>query len=429
MRRATGVMTRWTRRQFGSLAAGAGLAVAAPRISLGQGRPRVLLLGGGVGGIVAGRALAMSGTTIDVTLVEPKRRYTTCFFSNLYLAGLRSIETISFGYETLATRHGITIIHDAAVSVDAIARKVALSSGATLAYDRLVVSPGIAFRPGAIEGYDEAAQAIMPHAWNAGPQTLLLRRQLESIPDGGVFAIAVPANPYRCPPAPYERASLAAYYFKQFKPRTKILILDGKDSYFEQDLFEDAWRRHYRDMIEWLPAQFTGGVKAVDVRDRALMTPGQRYKADVINVIPPQMAGMLAQRAGLADESGWCPVDPSTFQSTIHDGIHVLGDAAHAGAMPKSAFAAESQAKVCAAAIVAALTGAKAPVPRLSGQCYTILAADDAVSSTSLFKVAAGGVELSDIDVSQVSERAETRRKTMQDANAWYTAFTRDLFD
>lgn len=425
-------MKRWTRRQIGSLAAGAGLAVAAPRIARARSRARVVVLGGGVGGIVTARALATfgaaSGAKLDVTLVEPKRRYTTCFFSNLYLAGLRSIETISFGYKNLSARDGINISPDAALSVDADGRKVGLRNGAVLSYDRLVVAPGIAFRPGAIEGYDEAAEQIMPHAWNAGLQTLLLRRQLESMPDGGLFAIAVPPNPYRCPPAPYERASLVAYYFKQFKPRAKILILDGKDSYFEQDLFEDAWRRHYPGMIEWLPAQFTGGVKAVDVKGKALITPGQSYKADVVNVIPPQMAGLLAQRAGLAQEQGWCPVDPATFESSIHPGIHVLGDAADAGAMPKSAFAANTQAKACAAAIVAVLTGVKAPVPHLSGNCYTMLAAADAVASTSVFKATEAGIALSDIAVSKLGESAETRRGTMQAANTWYAAFTGKLF-
>ena len=177
-----------------------------------------------------------------------------------------------------------------------------------------MLAPGIAFKFGAIEGYDEAATEIMPHAWIAGPQTELLRRQLDSMEDGGLFLIVSPPNPFRCPPGPYERASLVAYYFKQFKPKSKILILDAKDSFFEQDLFQDAWARHYPGMIEWLPGQFTGGVKSVNVKDLSVKTEAETFKAAVVNFIPPQMAGELAQQAGLADQSGWCPVEPTTFE-------------------------------------------------------------------------------------------------------------------
>ena len=210
-------------------------------------------------------------------------------------------------------------------------RPSALEGGAKLTYDRVVVAPGIAFKFGAIEGYDDAATQIMPHAWNAGPQTKLLRQQLESMEDGGVFVIVAPPDPFRCPPGPYERACLVAYYFKQYKPRAKILILDAKDSFFEQDLFQDAWNRHYPGMIEWLPGQFTGGVKSVDVKARSIKTAGETFKASVANVIPPQMAGELAQQAGLADQSGWCPIDPMTFESKLQPGIHVVGDAISGG--------------------------------------------------------------------------------------------------
>ena len=168
---------------------------------------------------------------------------------------------------------------------------------------------------------------IMPHAWNGGPQTKLLRQQLESMEDGGAFVIVAPPNPFRCPPGPYERASLVAYYFKQFKPKSKILILDAKDSFFEQDLFQDAWTRHYPGMIEWLPGQFTGGVKSVDVKDLSVKTEAETFKAAVVNFIPPQMAGELAQQAGLADQSGWCPIDPTTFELKLQPGIHIVGDA------------------------------------------------------------------------------------------------------
>ena len=371
-------MKCWTRREC-VVTAAMGLALA-PQIAAGQAKPRVVVIGGGVGGATVAKYLAAGAKTFEVSLVEPKTRYATCFFSNLYLAGLRSFESLTHGYETLSDRYGVKIIHDSATAIDPVAKIVRLASGSKLFYDRLVVSPGIAFKFGAIEGYDEAASQTMPHAWSAGPQTRLLRQQLESMEDGGVFVVVAPPDPFRCPPGPYERACLVAYYFKQYKPRSKILILDAKDTFFEQDLFEDAWNRHYPGMIEWLPGQFTGGIAAVDVKDRSVKTASETFKATVANVIPPQMAGQLAQQADLTDQSGWCPVDPVTFESKLQPAIHVVGDAASAGDMPKSAFCANSQAKACAFAIAAALTGSEHFAPHLFNTCFTYLAADDAVS-------------------------------------------------
>jgi sulfide dehydrogenase [flavocytochrome c] flavoprotein chain len=211
----------------------------------------------------------------------------------------------------------------------------------------------------------------MPHAWTGGPQTKLLRQQLESMADGGVFVLVAPPDPFRCPPDPYERASLIAYYFKQYKPRAKILILDAKDSFFAQDVFEDGWNRYYPGMIEWLPGQFTGGIKAIDVKGRLIKTAGDTFKADVANVIPAQEAGRLAHEAHLVDQSGWCPIDPLTFESKLQPGIHVIGDAAKAGNMAKSAFASNSQAKVCAFAVLTALTGSERFAPHLFNTSFT----------------------------------------------------------
>lgn len=421
-------MNSWTRRQFGSLAGAACLAAVAPRVARGQAKARVVIVGGGIGGATVAKYLAMSAGTIEVTLVEPKPRYTTCFFSNLYLAGIRSLESLTHGYETLTQRYGIDVVHDSAAAIDPVAKTVALKSGATLPYDRLVLAPGIAFRFGAIEGYDEAATQIMPHAWIAGPQTELLRRQLESMEDGGVFMIVAPPNPFRCPPGPYERASLVAYYFKQFKPRAKILILDAKDSFFEQDLFQDAWDRLYPGMIEWLPGQFIGAIKSVDVKGLSVKTEGDTFTGAVVNFIPPQAAGALAQQAGLADQSGWCPVEPTTFESKLQPGIHVVGDAALTDEMPKSAFVANSQAKVCAFAIAAALTGSDRFGPHLFNTCFTFLAADDAVSDAIAFEPTEGTIKISEILISQVGEDAEIRRRVVQQANGWYDAFMHDVF-
>lgn len=417
-----------TRREFGCLTGAMVLAGLGPRFAASEVKAKVFVVGGGIGGATAAKYLAASARTIEVTLFEPKPHYTTCFFSNLYLAGLCSLESLTHGYETLAQRYDINVIHDSVTAVDPVAKTVGLKSGPKLPYDRVVVAPGIAFNYEALAGYDEAATQIIPHAWNAGPQTQLLRRQLESMEDGGVFVLVAPPNPFRCPPAPYERASLVAYYFKQHKPRSRILILDAKDSFNAQDLFLDAWERHYRGVIEWLPAQFTGGIKAIDVKERSVKTASETFKAAVANVIPPQMASQFAQQNGLVDQSGWCPVDPITFESKLQPGIHVVGDATSAGDMPKSAFVANSQAKACAFAIAGALAGSERVPPHLFNTCYTHLSPDDAVSNAATFKPVAGTIKIVDNFVSQVQESAETRHQTAREAQSWYTAFMRDTF-
>jgi sulfide dehydrogenase [flavocytochrome c] flavoprotein chain len=407
-------MTDCTRRTLGCLIGAGCVAALGARVARTQAKARVVVVGGGVGGATAAKYLTLSARELEVTLVEPKARYTTCFFSNLYLAGLRSFASLTHGYEALARQYGIRIIQDSAVAIDPAAKTVSLEGGARLSYDRLIVAPGIAFKFEAIEGYDEAATQVLPHAWIAGPQTQLLRGQLEAMEDGGVFVLTAPPNPFRCPPGPYERASLIAAYFKRFKPRAKILILDAKDSFFEQDLFQDAWERHFPDMIEWLPAQFTGGIKAVDLKTRSIKTASDSFAAAVGNVIPPQVAGLLAQKGGLVDASGWCPVDPLTFESKQQPGIHVIGDAAMAGDMPKSAFAANSQAKRCAFAVAALITGSQVESPHLFNTCFTFLAPDDAVSDAISFKSGGGTIKM--------------RREAARAADGWYDAFTHDVF-
>jgi NADPH-dependent 2,4-dienoyl-CoA reductase/sulfur reductase-like enzyme len=410
------------------LTAAALLTALRPRSAFGQAKARVVVIGGGIGGATVARYLALSATTIDVTLVEPQHTYTTCFFGNLYLAGLRPFQSLVHSYEVLRSRYGVTVVHESAESIDTAAKTVALRSGSKLAYDRLVVAPGIAFRDGALQGYDAAAMETMPHAWIAGPQSTLLRRQLESLEDGGLFVIVVPPDPIRCPPAPYERASLVASYFRRSKPKSKILILDAKDNFQAQDLFQDGWNRHYPGMIEWLPAQFTGGVTAVDAKTLSLVTEGEAFKADVANVIPPQMAGLLVQRAGLADASGWCPVDPATFESTLQPGVHLVGDAIIGGDMPKSAFCANSQAKACAFAIAADLSGSPRTAPHLFNTCYTHIGPDDAFSNAISFKPEEGKLKRVASFISKVEETDEVRRKTARAAEGWYSAFTHDVF-
>jgi sulfide dehydrogenase [flavocytochrome c] flavoprotein chain len=423
-------MMTWTRRDFVGMLGATLLAAHRPNVARGRAAPRVVIVGGGIGGATVARYLAASKVPIDVSLVEPKERYITCFFSNHFLGGLRTLDSLSHRYQALAEQSGIKVLHEAATGFDPAAKMVALQSGARLSYDRLVLAPGVDFKFDAIEGYDEAATKVMPHAWDAGPQSELLRHQLESMDDGGVFLIVVPPDPFRCPPAPYERASLVAYYFKQYKPKSKILILDAKDAFKPQDVFQDAWARHYPGMIEWLPAQFTGGVKAVDVNSRTVITEGAKFKGAVANVIPAQSAGALAVEMGLANESGWCPVDPTTFESRLQPNIHLVGDAIIGGDMPKSAFSANSQAKACAFAIAAALTETPLFPLHLFNSCYTFLAPDDAFANALNFQPDpdTGKIKVVNTFVSKVGESAEVRRKTAHQAVGWYAAFTHDTF-
>ena len=421
-------MKSWTRREFGGLTGAAVLTALRPRSARSQAKAKVAVIGGGVGGATVARYLAAGTAPVEVTLVEPSGLYSTCFFSNLYLAGLRSFESLTHGYETLRRQYGIAVVHDSAAMIDPVAKIVGLSSGAKLSYDRVVLAPGIAFQDGAIDGYDAAAMQIMPHAWKAGAQTKLLRKQLQSMEDGGVFVLVVPPDPFRCPPAPYERASLVASYFQRHKPRSKILVLDAKSTFTGQDLFQDAWQRHYPGMIEWLPAEFTGGVKAVDVKARSVITAEETFKAAVANVIPAQKAGHLAQQMGLADRSGWCPVDPVTFESTLQPSIHLVGDAIIAGDMPKSAFSANSQAKACAFALASVLTGSSRSTPHLFNTCYTFLAPDDAWSNAISYKPLAGTIRTAHASISKVDESSEMRRRAAREAEGWYDAFTRDVF-
>ncbi len=421
-------MKFWTRREFGGWTGAALLTALHPQVVLSQARAKVVVIGGGIGGTTVARHLAANTRMAAVTLVEPSEHYTTCFFSNLYLAGLRSFQSLTHGYGTLSQRNNVAVVHDSATAIDPAAKTVKLQSGVELPYDRLVVAPGIELRGDVLAGYDDAAMQVMPHAWKAGPQTKLLRRQLRGMEDGGVFLLVVPPDPIRCPPAPYERVSLIASYFRQHKPRAKILILDAKDTFPGQNLFEDAWKRHYPGMVEWLPAQFTGGVEAIDATTRSVKTPGGAFAADVANVIPAQMAGQLAQRTGLTDQSGWCPVDPITFESTLQPDIYLVGDAISAGDMPKSAFAANSQAKACAFAIAASLAGDPPAAPHLFNTCYTFLAPDDAWSNAISFKPIGGTIRTAHLFVSKVEDSVEVRRKNAREAESWYDAFTHDVF-
>ncbi|WP_421994728.1 FCSD flavin-binding domain-containing protein [Reyranella sp.] len=369
------------RRLLGAAAA----ALAAPSLVRAQGAARVVVVGGGFGGATAARTLKTLQPALQVTLVEPNPIFTACPFSNEVLAALRDIDRQQFRYDGVR-KAGVILAKTSATSVDARARTVTVADGSTLDWDRLVLSPGIDIDWTALPGYGREAAEIMPHAWKAGAQTLLLRRQLQAMKDGGLVVISAPANPFRCPPGPYERASLIAYWLSIWKPRSKLLILDAKDGFSKQRLFQNGWAELYPGRIEWVPLSQGGKVTSVDPATLTLVTDFGRHQAAVANVIPPQKAAAIAQHAGVADRTGWCPVEPVAFESTLQPGIHVLGDAAIMGAMPKSAFAANAQAKVCAAAVVALLAGGKPADPILINTCYSLLAPDYGISIAGVYR-------------------------------------------
>jgi NADPH-dependent 2,4-dienoyl-CoA reductase/sulfur reductase-like enzyme len=361
-----------------------------------------------------------------VTLVEASQTFTACPFSNGVIAGLRDLKAQQFDYAKV--RAEVEVTFATATGVDADARAVTLSNGARLPYDRLVLAPGIDIRWDALPGYTEAAAERMPHAWKAGAQTLLLRKQLESMNDGGLVVIAAPANPFRCPPGPYERASLIAHYLKTRKPKSKLIILDPKDAFSKQSLFLAAWKELYPDHIEWVPLSKGGRVTAVDPKTNTLTTEFGSHKAAVANVIPPQRAGRIAALAGAADKTGWCPIDPATLESKLRPNIHVIGDACIAGGMPKSAFAANAQAKVCAAAVAKLLAGEKPDTPKFINTCYSLVAPDYGISVANVY--APKGAVIADVGggVSPAKVGRSFRQQEANFASGWFKTITGEVF-
>lgn len=417
-----------TRRHFLKLGAAAAMAPAVVSAQ-SAGAGRVVVIGGGFAGATAARTLKALEPKLTVTLVEPNPVYTSCPFSNSVLANLREIGQQQFRYDGVK-RAGVTVAETSATAVDADAKAVTLADGNRLSYDRLVMSPGIDFNWTAIPGYDEAAAQKMPHAWKAGAQTVLLRQQLQSMPDGGLVVMSAPANPFRCPPGPYERASLIAYWLNIWKPKSKLLLLDAKDAFSKQRLFQNGWAELYPGKIEWVPLSQGGKVTSVDPATLTLITEFGSHKAAVANVIPPQRAGAIAAQAGVADRTGWCPVEPVAFESTLRPGIHVLGDAAIMGGMPKSAFAANAQAKVCAVAIVELLAGRKPPDPILINTCYSLVAADYGISIAGVYRPTNG--QLADIPgaggVSPLEAVGGLRGQEALYAASWFRTITTEVY-
>lgn len=423
-------MIKLNRRNFIKAAgASAAAGLSFPYVAAGAAK-KVVVVGAGAGGAIAAKYIKLGDPSIDVTLVEMNKYYHTCFMSNEVLGGERDVQTLRFDYKRLST-HGVKVVHDKAIGVDASKKTVATAGGAKLQYDRLVLSPGIDFRWGEIEGYDEKAADVMPHAYKAGAQTSLLFNQLKAMDDGGLVIIAPPGNPFRCPPGPYERACQIAHYLKGHKPKSKIMVVDAKDKFSKQGLFTQAWKELYDGMIEWRPRSDTGsGVVGVSAKKKIVSTELEDIPADVVNIIPPQKAGHIAHAAGVTDDSGWCPVHLDTFESKLRPGVHVIGDASIASALPKSGYAANSEAKVCAAAVVSMLKGEPVGPPSYVNTCYSIAAPGYGISVAAVYRLAEDKSSIEKISggLSPADASPAVKQREAAYAYSWFENITHDMF-
>lgn len=407
----------------------AGSAVLAAPAVMGASRPRVVVIGGGSGGATAARYLARdSQGALDVVLVEPTRTYYTCYFSNLYLGGFWDLADLGHSYGTLAARHGINVVHDWAIGIDRDAQTVTLAGGDVLPYDRLVISPGIDFVEGSVPGWSVAAQNRMPHAYKAGSQTELLKAQVENMREGGVFAMVAPPNPYRCPPGPYERISMVAHVLSERNPTAKILLVDPKENFSKQALFEEGWARHYPGMVERIGPDFGADNVSVDPEAMTVDIDGMVEEVDVCNVIPAQQAGRIAHLADLTNDAGWAPVVPADMRSRMDDKIFVLGDASAQGDMPKSGFSANSQAKVAANVIRHELLDARLFPARYANTCWSLIATDDGVKVGASYEPTDEKIATVDSFISQTGEDADLRRQTYEESIGWYNGIVADMF-
>ena len=389
---------------------------------------RVIIVGGGFGGATAARYIKRFNPAIQVTLIEPAKTFYTCPFSNMVLGGLRQMEQIAHRYDNLKA-FGIEVVHDLVIAVDTDKKTVRLQDNSTLTYDKLLLSPGIDFRWGAIEGYDEEASLLAPHAWKAGEQTVILRKQLEAMPDNGKFVMVVPEGAFRCPPGPYERASMVAHYLKHHKPKAKLIILDAQDNFSKQSLFEQGWSTFYRDIIERVPLSLGGKVTRIDAKALEAETEfGDLIKADVLNVIPPQQAGLIAHKAGVANETLWVPIEADTFESHAVNDVYVVGDATIAAPMPKSGFSANTQAKVAAAAIVASLAGKEATKGHFANTCYSLIAPDYGISVAGSYTTEAGKMVERSGGVSPMDADEAFRKREADYGADWYAAISLDIW-
>lgn len=420
------------RRTFvaGTATTAGSLMLGAPAV-LGQGKPKVVVIGGGPGGATAAKYIARdSKGAIEVTLVEPARQFVTCFHSNLYLGGFKTMEEITHSYDKLASAYGVKLAHQMAAAIDREKRQVRLADGTTLSYDRLVLSPGIDLKYDSVPGWGKEHEETMPHAWKAGPQTQLLKAKLDAVPDGGVIVMIAPPNPFRCPPGPYERISMMAHALKTAgKTKAKIVVIDPKTTFSKQGLFQEGWEKHYPGMVEWQGPDIHSGLKSVDPKTGTVETGFETYKnSPLVNVIPAQTAGKIALDAGLADGTGYCPIKPESMQSAMDSNIHVLGDAAIAGEMPKSGFSANSQAKVAALMVRGELLKSPTFPARYANTCWSLIETDDTVKVGGRYEAKDGKIAAVETFISKTGEPATLRKETQAENMGWYSGITADIF-
>jgi len=420
-------MSKFSRRSFVGLMSASTAALAMPSISFGA-LPRVVVIGGGAGGATAAKYIAKdSKGAVHVTLVEASKRYYTCFFSNLYLGGVRNYASIGHNYYGLSVNRGVNVVHEWATSVDPVAKRVNLGSGASLSYDKLVISPGIDLKYDSINGYSPEAQSRMPHAWKSGTQVQLLKSQVMNMKKGGTFVMVPPPNPYRCPPGPYERVSMIAHQFKKSNPTAKIVILDPKNKFSKQGLFTEGWNKHYPGMIEWIDAKTHEGLKNINVDKMEFETGLDTFKADAACVVPAQHAGAIAMAAGV-NNGDWCPIVPASMQSQADENIYVLGDASVAKSMPKSGFSANSQAKVAANHIRGSLTGSKVFDARFANTCWSLVASNDGIKVGASYEAGSEKIDVTSKFISKTGEDSALRKATYEESIGWYNGMTSDMF-
>jgi NADPH-dependent 2,4-dienoyl-CoA reductase/sulfur reductase-like enzyme len=427
-------MSDFTRRQFGALLGSTGAAVAGSSVlasfAIAQSVGKVVIVGGGAGGATVAHYVKRGAPSLDVTLIEANPTYSSSFFSNLYLGGLRTLPSLNHGYADLK-KLGVRLVHEMATDVDTTRKTVTTNGGKRFAYDRLVLSPGIDIKYDSLPGYSRAAARTMPHAYttDAG-QKRLLKRQLEGMTDGGTVVLVAPNNPFRCPPGPYERACMIAHHLKTKKPKSKLVILDPKKAFSKQAVFVEGFDRHYKGIIELnLTTEIDDfSVVGIDAKTREITTKaGKKVKADVANIIPQQRAGQIAARAGCT-EGDWCPINPESFASRKVKDVYVIGDAAIAAEMPKSAFSANSQAKVVAADILADLAKKEKFPARYRNICWSLLAPDDSVKVGANYAAKDGKLDPSASFVSQKGEEAGLRKQNYAESVGWYAGITADMF-
>lgn len=418
-----------SRRQFIGGAGALAAASTLPFPAIAQAKPKVVVVGGGPGGATVAKYVAKdSAGAIEVTLVEPAKQFVTCFHSNLYLGGFRDFKSITHNYAGLA-KYGVKVASTSAASIDKDKKTIKLANGTTLPYDRLVISPGIDIKFESVPGYSEAASATLPHAWKPGPQTQLLKNQLDALKDGALIVMIAPPNPYRCPPGPYERVSMMAHVLKKKgHKKSKIVIIDPKESFSKQALFVEGWQKHYPGMVEWQDPKMHGGVKNVDPKTKIVKTDLAEYKAQLVNVIPAQMAGKIARDAGLANQTGFCPINPENMRSTMDANIYIVGDACIPGDMPKSAFSANSQAKVAAMMIRGELAKSATFPARYTNTCWSLIETDDTVKVGGTYAAKDGKIAAVETFVSKTGESAELRKQTQVENMGWYSGITADIF-